>query len=223
MDKSDWVLVVTHVCNVVFGFETSLRLLTCPNKCDFMKSFLNIVDMTSAVGYLVLVIEREIPDNGENYESVFVFTYILTVLCGFRFYRIERLFESLRLLMLSIKQSKTMLLLLVLILFITSIIFGIMIHVIEMDEEFSDPISSFYWAIITMTTTGYGDIYPKSYKGKIIASACATVGLFLLSMPIAIVASTFRNLNTRYTERCNHLKHQLRVTRQLQNDEKTFL
>ncbi|CAG2254352.1 KCNC1 [Mytilus edulis] len=74
------------------------------------------------------------------------------------------------------------------------IIFGITIHIVEMNGPFTDPISSFYWALITMTTIGYGDIYPITKYGQILASVCATFGLFLLSMPIAVVANTFTDL-----------------------------
>lgn len=210
MDQDDWVLFVTHICNVIFAGETTLRFVTCPNKFDFLKGFLNIIDIVSTIGYLILVFVRELPDYGTDFESVFVFAYIMTVLRGFRFYRIERFIEELRLMFLSIKESRKMLCLLILILLTTSLVFGIMIHVMEMDGKFSDPISCLYWAIITMTTIGYGDIYPKSYQGKIIGSACATVGLFLLAMPIAVVANTFNDLHNRHTEHHNHIEVQKR-------------
>ncbi|CAC5423626.1 KCNB1 [Mytilus coruscus] len=98
-DHDDWIGVVTHICNVIFTVETSLRLATCPY-----------------------------------------------------------------------------------------------------------PISSFYWALITMTTIGYGDIYPKTKCGQILTSVCGTFGLFLLSMPIAVVANTFTDLYKRY---CEHQCHQI--------------
>ena len=207
----DCVMVITHICNVIFGLETSLRLITCPDKLEFIKSFLNIIDILSIVGCFVFLFVEAFPDSGTNYEYVFIFTYFLIILRGFRFFRLERFIEGLRLMLLSIKQSKKMLSLLILVLVITSIIFGITIHVIEMDGAFSDPISSFYWAIITMTTIGYGDIYPHTTAGQIVAAACATVGLFLLSMPIAVVANTFTDLYNRYSERNCHMEQQIKT------------
>jgi hypothetical protein len=62
-----------------------------------------------------------------------------------------------------------------------------------------------------MTTIGYGDIYPHTTAGQIVAAACATVGLFLLSMPIAVVANTFTDLYNRYSERNCHMEQQIKT------------
>ncbi|CAG2194683.1 KCNC1 [Mytilus edulis] len=201
-DHDNWIGVVTHICNVIFTLETALRLATCPCKVDFFRSFLNIVDIMSVVGYFAHIIVSALPDSNE---SVFIFSYALVILRGFRFFRLERFIEGLRIMLLSIKQSKKMLSLLILVLIISAIIFGITIHIVEMNGPFTDPISSFYWALITMTTIGYGDIYPKTKYGQILASVCATFGLFLLSMPIAVVANTFTDLYKRYCEHQCHL------------------
>ncbi|XP_052075038.1 potassium voltage-gated channel protein egl-36-like [Mytilus californianus] len=204
-DHDNWIGVVTHVCNVIFTLETTLRLATCPCKLEFFRSFLNIVDIMSVFGYFAHIIVSAFPDSNE---SVFIFSYALVILRGFRFFRLERFIEGLRIMLLSIKQSKKMLSLLILVLLISAIIFGITIHIVEMNGPFTDPISSFYWALITMTTIGYGDIYPKTKYGQILASVCATFGLFLLSMPIAVVANTFTDLYKRYCEHQCHLLHQ---------------
>ncbi|XP_052075041.1 potassium voltage-gated channel protein egl-36-like isoform X3 [Mytilus californianus] len=208
-DHDNWIGVVTHVCNVIFTLETSLRFATCPCKLDFFRSFLNIVDIMSVFGYFAHVIVCAFPDSSESF---FIFSYALVILRGFRFFRLERFIEGLRIMLLSIKQSKKMLCLLSLILLISSIIFGMTIHIVEMNGDFADAINSFYWAIITMTTIGYGDIYPKTKCGQIIASVCATFGLFLLSMPIAVVANNFTDLYKRYCEHQCHLHQQKKCT-----------
>lgn len=210
-DGDSSLKVVTHICNVVFTLETSIRLFTCPRKKEFFRSFLNVIDVISCFGYFVFIIILLIPlsgkHSGKHFDSIFLFIYSLIILRGFRFFRLERFFEGLRLMLLSITQSKKMLMLLVVILLITSVIFGITIHVTELevdDSGFKDPISCFYWAIITMTTIGYGDKYPKTSGGQFVASACATFGVFVLSMPVAVVANTFTDLYSRYTLQCSH-------------------
>jgi len=50
---------------------------------------------------------------------------------------------------------------------------------------------SFWWCIVTMTTVGYGDKFPLSWLGQIIATCTAAVGIFFISMPLAIVGSSF--------------------------------
>ncbi|XP_052075039.1 potassium voltage-gated channel subfamily C member 3-like isoform X1 [Mytilus californianus] len=208
-DHDNWIGVVTNVCIVIFTLETSLRLATCPCKFNFFLSFLNVVDIVSVVGCFAHVIVDAFPDSNDAF---FTITYALVILQGFRFFRLERFIEGLRIMLLSIKQSKKMLCLLSLILLISSIIFGMTIHIVEMNGDFADAINSFYWAIITMTTIGYGDIYPKTKCGQIIASVCATFGLFLLSMPIAVVANNFTDLYKRYCEHQCHLHQQKKCT-----------
>ena len=206
-DGDNSLEVVTHICNIIFTLETGVRLITCPRKFEFFKSFLNVIDVISVIGYVIFIIIILVPQSGSHFDGVFLFIYSLIILRGFRFFRLERFFEGLRLMLLSIRQSVRMLCLLVLILLITSIIFGITIHVTEIEvveSGFSDPISCIYWAIITMTTIGYGDKYPKTSSGQVIASACATFGVFVLSMPVAVVANTFTDLYSRYTLQRNH-------------------
>eukprot|EP01052_Picozoa_sp_SAG31_P047599 SAG31_NODE_9594_length_1253_cov_2.246967_1_plen_324_part_10 len=69
-------------------------------------------------------------------------------------------------------------------------------------DGYADPNSSdfftsipegFWWCIVTMTTVGYGDKYPLSWMGQIIATCTAAVGIFFISMPLAIVGSSFAN------------------------------
>ena len=58
-------------------------------------------------------------------------------------------------------------------------------------EAFSNIGEGFWWAIITFTSVGYGDVYPITTVGKIIASIMATIGVMTLSLPTAIISGSF--------------------------------
>ena len=124
----------------------------------------------------------------------------------FRFLRAARLFRSFRLLRLGrymrsmqlfskvLKDRKedlitTLLFLLVLLIFSSSLM-----YFAEKDvqpEKFMSIPSSMWWAVATLTTVGYGDTYPVTYLGKIIASFIAVLGIGMVALPAGILSSGF--------------------------------
>ena len=76
---------------------------------------------------------------------------------------------------------------------IGSSMFAVFINYSELwvDGTFPDMASGSYWAFITMTTVGYGDMFPKGHQGKIVAVFCAITGTICTGMPIPIIANNF--------------------------------
>ena len=71
---------------------------------------------------------------------------------------------------------------------------AILMYYIEREaqpEAFNNIGEGFWWAIITFTSVGYGDIYPVTVFGKVIASLMAMIGVMTLSLPTAIISGTF--------------------------------
>merc|ERR550514_1476909 len=59
-------------------------------------------------------------------------------------------------------------------------------------EDFPDIIETFWWSIVTMTTVGFGDQYPRTTQGRIVGVCCMLCGIILISLPVAIVGSKFQ-------------------------------
>jgi voltage-gated potassium channel len=82
--------------------------------------------------------------------------------------------------------------------FFTSIIAivlaGILMYYAENDaqpEAFADMGRSIWWAVATLTTVGYGDIYPITIMGKIIATSLAFIGVGLIAIPAGLISAAY--------------------------------
>ena len=66
----------------------------------------------------------------------------------------------------------------------------------EPDTMFFTLPQTLYWAIITMTSTGYGDIAPTTAPGKLVASICCICGTLSITLPIPIIVANFNRYNS---------------------------
>jgi voltage-gated potassium channel len=64
---------------------------------------------------------------------------------------------------------------------------------------FNNAFSSFWWAIATITTVGYGDIYPVTVTGRILSSIISFLGIALVAIPTGIISSGFNELTDKTT------------------------
>jgi ABC-type phosphate transport system permease subunit len=72
-------------------------------------------------------------------------------------------------------------------------IFGFIMFIAEMfhNSKFDNVFVAMYLALITLTTVGYGDYYPNTVLGHIIASTCSVCGVLIIALPIGIIASSY--------------------------------
>ncbi|CAG2196072.1 unnamed protein product [Mytilus edulis] len=126
---------------------------------------------------------------------VWVSSYCLVSLRILRFLRVNSQYSELRIHLLTLKQSIKELMLLFVSFILLATLFANFIFLAEYKDPkaFPSMFSGLWWSVVTMTTVGYGDAVPKSITGKVIGGACAVCGLFVIAMPITIVASKFND------------------------------
>lgn len=103
---------------------------------------------------------------------------------------------------MTLKASLRELALLIFFLFIGVILFSSAVYYAEADLErsyFKSIPDAFWWAVVTMTTVGYGDMRPIGVWGKIVGSLCAIAGVLTIALPVPVIVSNFNYFYHRET------------------------
>lgn len=165
---------------IIFTIEYLLRLWISPKSFKYMISFWGIIDLLSIV---------------PTYLSFFTegYHYLLVV----RIFRLLRIFRILKLVRFSseaqglieaLKSSLYKISIFFMAVLTIVTLMGTIMYVVEGGEEgFTSIPQSIYWAIVTITTVGYGDLVPHTILGKFLSSAAMIIGYAIIAVPTGIV------------------------------------
>ena len=161
------LLALEGWCVFYFTIELSIRFIFCPNKIDFLKGVLNWIDFMAILPFFVQIIMQY----GLGSHSQFsFFIQSIRVIRVFRIIKLSKHSVGLQILGHTLKASFRELLLLIFFLAIGVVIFSSLAFYCEHGEpntKFSSIPATFWWAVITMTTVGYGDMVPMTTLGKV--------------------------------------------------------
>ena len=183
-----WVLasfvVLEYVLTIFFTIEYIVRLYCSPKPRAYALSFFGIIDLVSILPmYLGFFL------HGARY---------MLLLRSFRLIRVFRIFklfaflEEGHLLLNSIRNSLNKMVIFFLFVVIVVICLGTVMFIVENGVEgsqYTDIPTSIYWAVVTMTTVGYGDITPVTSVGRFFSTLVMLLGYTTMAVPPAIVTS----------------------------------
>ncbi|XP_061434998.1 potassium voltage-gated channel subfamily A member 2-like [Lethenteron reissneri] len=201
---ADPFFIIETVCIVWFSFELTARFAACPSKPAFFKNIMNVIDIVAIVPYFVTLgtelAQRQ--GNGQQTMSLAILRVVRLVRV-FRIFKLSRHSKGLQILGRTLNASMRELGLLVFFLFIGVVLFSSAVYFAETDEpdtDFTSIPDAFWWAVVTMTTVGYGDMWPKTVGGKIVGSLCAIAGVLTIALPVPVIVSNFNYFYHRETD-----------------------
>lgn len=173
---------------VIFTLEYFLRIYVSPKRSAYIFSFWGFVDLFSIV---------------PTYVSLFLYGYqylmivrIIRLLRVFRILKLIRFTEEGVMLLRALKSSSVKIVIFLSTVLAIVILLGTVMYVVENGEHgFSSIPQSIYWAIITVTTVGYGDVVPTTVLGKFISSFAMIIGYAIIAVPTGIVTSEMIKVN----------------------------
>ena len=202
---TDPFFMVESTCIMWFTLELVLRFVVCPSKPDFFRNIMNIIDIISIIPYfatLVTELVQETEPSAQQNMSLAILR-IIRLVRVFRIFKLSRHSKGLQILGQTLKASMRELGLLIFFLFIGVILFSSAVYFAEADDPtsgFSSIPDAFWWAVVTMTTVGYGDMHPVTIGGKIVGSLCAIAGVLTIALPVPVIVSNFNYFYHRETE-----------------------
>jgi len=216
---AEWISVL------VFTIDYILRITTCPAPISFFFGIMNLIDLVAFLPFWIIGFMDSPAFAQPSLDSAGAvggvgFVRAIRLIRVFRVFKVGKYSLGIQMFGGAIKHSVQPMGVLVLVLVVSMIIFSSVIWLIERpgsnlvtDELLSatgmtdmQPIcfgtipSAFWWALTTMTTVGYGDCYPITLLGKMVAVAAMVGGIVVLALPITVLGSNFQKMVEMYEE-----------------------
>ncbi|XP_053320647.1 potassium voltage-gated channel subfamily A member 2-like [Spea bombifrons] len=202
---TDPFFLIETLCIIWFSFELLVRFFACPSKPAFFKNMMNVIDIVAIIPYFITLgteLAEQQGSNGQQAMSLAILRVIRLVRV-FRIFKLSRHSKGLQILGKTLQASMRELGLLIFFLFIGVILFSSAVYFAETDDPdslFTSIPDAFWWAVVSMTTVGYGDMYPLTIGGKIVGSLCAIAGVLTIALPVPVIVSNFNYFYHRETD-----------------------
>lgn len=192
-----YILTSMHIFEyfsvIIFTIEYLLRLWTSDlyygrgpikSRIKYIFSFMALVDLISILPfYIPFIVKTDLRS-----------LRTIRLIRVFRIFKLHRYTDALNSVIIVFKKKKEQLISSVFVVFVLMIISSIFMYYCEHDvqpDKFENAFSGLWWAVATLTTVGYGDIYPITILGKIISTFLALLGIGLVAVPTGIISAGF--------------------------------
>ncbi|KAK3920595.1 Potassium voltage-gated channel protein Shaw [Frankliniella fusca] len=212
-DPHEAFFYVELACNAWFTFELAVRSVVSPNLVEFIKSPVNVIDFVATLSFYTDVLLRSSVAHRVDKADILEFFSIIRIL---RLFKLTRHSPGLKILVHTFQASAKELTLLVFFLVLGIVVFASLVYYAERlqanpHNDFKSIPEGLWWAIVTMTTVGYGDMAPKTYVGMFVGALCALAGVLTIALPVPVIVSNFSMFYSHTQARSKLPKRRRRV------------
>ena len=203
----------------IFTIEYICRIWTAdllyPNekhpRLKYVTSFMAIIDLLAILPFFIPFVSVDL--------RFLRMVRLLRLFRLLRVFKLKRYFEAFTIVTTVIKQSASQLIISIFLCFFVMLFSAIIMYTVEnpvQPEQFPNVISSLWWAMCTLTTVGYGDVYPITTVGRFFASIISLVGIGIIAIPTGIIAAGFSSVINEKGEKddpkpfCPYCGHRIR-------------
>ena len=187
--------IIETICVIWFTMELICRFSSSPCKWTFVRDLMNAFDFLAILPYFIENFSRLVGSSNDNNKTMsLAIIRVIRLVRVFRIFKLSRHSTGLQILGRTLRASMRELGLLIFFLGIGVVVFSSAVYFAEVDSDvsnFSSIPDAFWWAVVTMTTVGYGDILPRTFAGKLVGSLCAIAGVLTIALPVPVIVSNF--------------------------------
>lgn len=189
-----WFVTLEWIFTILFTVEYVLRVYSVKEKKDYIFSFYGIVDLVALLpSYISLYLVGA---------SSFMVVRAIRLLRIFRLFKLTQYVGEAEVLITALQASRHKITVFLFSIFTIVLSVGALMYVIEGNESgFTSIPQAMYWAVVTMTTVGYGDIVPVSEFGKTVAATLMIMGYGIIAVPTGIVTTELANAGKEFKDK----------------------
>ncbi|KAF1375316.1 hypothetical protein PFLUV_G00218520 [Perca fluviatilis] len=200
--------IIEAVCIGWFTAECIVRFLVSRDKCEFVRRPLNIIDLLAITPYYVSVAVTMLTGENSTLQRAGVTLRVLRIMRIFWLIKLARHFLGLQTLGLTLRRCHRQMVTLLVFIGVAMAIFSALAQLLEhgLDPEagnhdYASIPAACWWVIISMTTVGYGDMFPVTVAGRMLGGVCVVSGIVLLALPITFIYHSFLQTYSELTLR----------------------
>ncbi|XP_059215825.1 potassium voltage-gated channel subfamily G member 3-like [Centropristis striata] len=189
---------IEAVCIGWFTAECVLRFLVSGDKCEFVRRPLNVIDLLAITPYYVSAAAARLTGENSQLQRAGVTLRVLRIMRIFWVIKLARHFVGLQTLGLTLRRCYREMMMLLVFVCVAMAIFSALAQLLEhgldleaSNQDYASIPAACWWVVISMTTVGYGDMYPVTVAGRVLGGVCVVSGIVLLALPITFIYHSF--------------------------------